>query len=432
MKPFWKIFLVLCLLGGGGGYYWWKNHGGQSAEGGGEKSAKAEGKKGRRGGGGPVSVTVVSATRQPMPVVIQAVGSVESDHSVAVRPQVNGVLEAVLFKEGDRVAAGQPLFRIDARPMRAAVEQARAAVARDEANLSQAKAQEARLRPLMEKEYITRQEYDVASTQAKALGATVEANKAALEQAQLQLSYAEIKSPIAGRTGSLSVKAGNLVTGGTAGAPLVVINATQPVMVSLAIPQRYLDDVRRYWGTPDLKVEVSANPGGPAVAEGQLVFIDNTVNPQSGTILLKARVKNEKEQLWPGQFVAGRIILKVEKDALVLPEKAVQPGQEGPFVFVVKDGKAVIQAVKVDRQLGDRLVISEGLSGEEQIVGDVPPTLTGGASVNIRKPGEGGEGGKGAKGKGKGKDKSGDAPEGGAEKSGKSENSAEKQATGKE
>ena len=429
MKPFWKIFLVICLLGGGGGgYYWWKSKPPGAGAEGGEKSAKSEGKKGRRGGGGPVSVEVVTVSRQAMPVVIQSVGSVEPDHSVAIRPQISGVLEAVLFKEGDRVAAGQPLFRIDARPVRAAVEQARAAVARDEANLTQAKAQEARLRPLMEKEYITRQEYDVASTQAKALGATVEANKAALEQAQLQLSYADIKAPISGRTGSLNVKAGNLVTLGTGGAPLVVINATQPVVVTLAVPQRFLDDVRRYWNTPDLKVEVSLNAGSAAVAEGALVFIDNAVNPQSGTILLKARVKNEKEQLWPGQFVAGRIILKVQRDALVLPEKAVQPGQDGPFVFIVKDGKAVIQNVKVDRQLGDKVVIAEGLTGDEQIVADVPPTLINGAAVTQRKPGEGGKGGDGRKG-GKGKDKDKEKEAGSAsESSGKS---AEK-ATGKE
>ncbi len=285
------------------------------------KTAKAEGKgAGKRGGGGPVAVRTVPVTRQPMPVVIDAVGTVESEHSVAVRPQVNGVLTAVLFKEGDRVKQGQALFSVDPRPMQASVDQARAALARDQAQLAQAKEQEARLRPLMQKEYITRNDYDVAATQVKSLEAVVAANGAVLEQAQLQLSYAHIKAPISGRTGSLSVDSGNLVTAGTGGAPLVVINSTQPITVALAVPQRFLEDVRRYWNTPDLKVQISLNPGGPAVAEGSLVFIDNTVNPTTGTILLKARFKNEKEELWPGQFVAARIILKVEKDALVLPE----------------------------------------------------------------------------------------------------------------
>lgn len=328
-----------------------------------------------------------------MPVIIDAVGTVESEHSVAVRPQVGGVLQAVMFKEGDRVKQGQVLFRIDARPMQAAVEQVRAALARDQAQLVQAKAQETRLRPLMEKDYITRQEYDVAATQAKSLEATVDANRAALEQAQLQLAYAQISAPISGRTGSLSVRAGNLVTAGTGSAPLVVINSTQPILVSLSVPQRHLDDVRRHWNSPELKVEIAADRGGQAVAQGTLVFIDNTVNPTTGTIVLKARVKNEKEELWPGQFVSARIILRIEKDAVVLPEGAVQPGQDGPFVFVVRDGRAQTQNVHVDRQVGELVVISKGLTGSEEIIAEVPPTLTVGTPLTVRGPG--GEGGKG-------------------------------------
>ena len=394
MKPFWKIFLVIFVLGGGG-IYWWTKQTGTSAE-----SAKAEGKSGRRGGG-PIAVTAVKVTRAAMPVVIDAVGTVESEHSVAVRPQVSGVLEAVLFKEGDRVKEGQPLFQLDARPMRAAVDQARAALTRDQAQYAQAQAQEARLRPLMEKDYVTRQEYDVAATQAKALESTVNANKAGLEQAQLQLSYATIVAPIGGRTGSLSVRAGNLVTGGTGGAPLVVINSMQPILVSLSVPQRYLEDVRKVWGNADLRVDISPNPGAPAVAQGQLIFIDNTVNPTTGTITFKARVKNEKEELWPGQFIAARIVLRVEADAIVLPEAAVLPGQDGPFVYVVRDGRAKVQKVTVDRQIGERMVISAGLDGSEEVLINVPPSVTDGSQVTMR--GEGKEGGKDGKESKKGK-----------------------------
>jgi multidrug efflux system membrane fusion protein len=351
-----------------------------------------------------VSVTTVKVERAAMPVIIDTVGTVESEHSVAVRPQVSGPLDAVLFKEGDRVKQGQALFRLDARPMQASLDQARAALARDQAQLTQAQAQEARLRPLMEKEYVTRQEYDVAATQAKALESTVNANKALVEQAQLQMSYAQVSAPISGRTGSLSVRAGNLVTGGTGGAPLVVINSTQPILVSLGVPQRYLDEVRKYWGTADLKVEISPNPGAPGVAVGKLVFIDNTVNPTTGTITLKAQVKNEKEELWPGQFIAARIVLKVEKDALVLPEAAVLPGQSGAFVFVVRDGRAKVQSVTVDRQVGSQMVISAGLKGDEEVLINVPPSVTDGSQVVVRVPGsEKGEGGKdGKKGGGKG------------------------------
>ena len=406
MTRFWKSFLVICVVAAGSGFYWWKTQPATKDAGAVPgKAAKAGGKGAGRRGSGPATVRTVSVTRQAMPVVIDAVGTVESEHSVAVRPQVGGVLQAVMFKEGDRVKQGQVLFRIDARPMQAAVEQVRAALARDQAQLVQAKAQETRLRPLMEKDYITRQEYDVAATQAKSLEATADANRAALEQAQLQLAYAQISAPISGRTGSLSVRAGNLVTAGTGSAPLVVINSTQPILVSLSVPQRHLDDVRRHWNSPELKVEIAADRGRQAVAHGTLVFIDNTVNPTTGTIVLKARVKNEKEELWPGQFVSARIVLRIEKDAMVLPEGAVQPGQDGPFVFVVREGRAQTQSVQVDRQVGELVVISKGLTGNEEIIAEVPPTLTVGTLVTVRGPG--GEGGKGSGRKG---DKSQQSP----------------------
>jgi multidrug efflux system membrane fusion protein len=398
VKPFWIVFVALCAAAGGG-YYWWS---GQTKEKAAETTgAKAEGRsKGKKGRGGPIAVRVIQPKRQPMPVLIEAVGTVESEHSVAVRPQVNGTLTAVRFKEGDYVKQGQVLFQIDSRPMQAAVAQSTAAVRRDEAQLAQAQAQEGRLRSLVEKDYITKQEYDVAATTAKSLEATVNSNRAALEQAQLQLGYAQITAPISGRTGSLSVKTGNLVTAGTSGIPLVVINSTKPILVSLPVPQRYLDDIRRYWGTPDLKVEIAANRGEQTMVEGKLVFIDNTVNPTTGTILLKAQVGNEKEELWPGQFLAARIVLKVEQDAMVLPERAVQPGQQGPFVFIVSEGRARVRDVVVDRQVGDLVVITKGLNGDEQIVIDVPPTLAPNSQVTLS---EGGS--KGGKGKGKGKAK---------------------------
>jgi multidrug efflux system membrane fusion protein len=349
-----------------------------------------------------VTVSVVAVKRQAMPVIIDAVGTVESEHSVAVRPQTNGVLESVLFKEGDPVKQGQVLFRIDSRPTTASVEQATAALARDQAQLEQAKAQEARLRPLAEKDYISKNEYEVALTQSKALQATVEANRAMLQQAKLQLGYASIVAPISGRTGSLSVRSGNLVTAGTGGAPLVVINSTRPILVALSVPQRYLDSIRTAWGAGALKVTISPTPNMPAVAEGTLVFIDNAVNQQSGTITVKARVKNEKEELWPGQFVAARIILKVEEGALVLPESAVQPGQDGSFVYVIKDGRAQAQNIVIDRQINDLLIISKGLAEGQEVVKDAPPTLSAGSQVVLAGPegtGKSGKGGKGGKGK---------------------------------
>ena len=387
------MFALVAAVGGGGYWYWQKS----AADGTDKSKTVAQGKdakeakgKGKGKGGGPVVVRMVSVKRQAMPVVIDAVGGVEPENSVAVRPQVNGTLTAVLFKEGDYVRQGQVLFRIDARPMQVSVAQTQAAVTRDQAQLEQARAQESRLRPLADKEYITRQEYDVAATQTKSLEATVTANKAVVDAAQLQLSYAQITAPIAGRTGSLSVKAGNLLAAGTGGAPLVIINSTKPILVALSVPQRNLDDIRAIWGKKELKVEIAPNGGGALIATGTLVFIDNAVNPSTGTILVKARVKNDKEELWPGQFVAGRIVLRVEDDAVTVPETAIQPGQDGSFVYVVKEGRARIQNITVDRQIGREVVVSKGLQGDEQVVIEVPPTLTNGSQVTLGGSGKGG------------------------------------------
>lgn len=391
MKPLIKFLLIAVVLGGGG-YYGWKMQsapkGGdaaanKAAKGEGKTEGKAEGKGGRRGPSGPLKVTATTVAPQPIPEIIDAVGTVESEHSVAVRAQISGVLQSVMFKEGDYVKQGQVLFRIDPRSAQTAVDQATAAVERDRAQLIQAQAQEARLRPLMEKDYVTRQEYDIAATQVKSLESTVNANKAALDQAKLQMSYSQITAPISGRTGTLVVKPGNLVNAGGA-EPLVVINSTKPILVTMSVPQRRLEDVRRYWGTPDLKVEISANPGGATIAQGSLVFIDNTVNVQTGTITLKARVNNEHEELWPGQFIAARIVLKIDKGALALPESAVQPGQDKPFVYLVKDGKAVMQVVKVARQVGDRVVITEGIAAGDQVIVNVPFALTNGSPVVLQ------------------------------------------------
>ena len=403
------LFAVIAVVAGGGYWYWQKGEKETAdkgkaavAQGPGAKAGKESKGKGKgKGAGGPVIVRMASASRQAMPVVIDAVGSIEPEQSVAIRPQIIGTLTHVLFKEGDYVRQGQELFRIDSRPMQVSVAQAQAAVMRDEAQLSQARAQEARLRPLADKEYITRQEYDVAATQMKALEATVTANKAAVDAARVQLSYGSLAAPISGRTGTLSVKAGTLLALGNAVPPLVVVNSTKPILVSLSVPQRSLDDIRSAWGQKkDLKVEIAPNGGGPLIATGNLVFIDNVVNQTTGTIQVKARVRNDKEELWPGQFVSARIVLRVEDDAVVVPETALQPGQDGSFVYVVREGRARLQYVTVDRQIGRNVVISKGLQGDEQLVIEVPPTLTNGSQVTLG----GGKGG-GTKGGGKNADK---------------------------
>ena len=383
-------FIVLVAIAGGGYWYWQNSHNEKKSE---EESPQASGEKAgasKKGQSGPLPVQVVSVTKQTMPVIVEALGTVESEHSVPIRSQIPGVLNSINFREGEYVAQGQVLFKVDDRPMRAVVDQATAVLARDKALLEQALTQLKRLTPLVEKDYITKQEYDVALTQSKSLEATVAADNALIQAAKVQLSYSVISSPISGRTGSLSVKAGTLLTVATATTvPMVVVNSTKPIMVSLNVPQAKLNDIREALSKRALKVDVTPSGGGDVIASGTLAFIDNTVSLSTGTIVIKARFNNNKEELWPGQFVAGRIVIKEEPGVMTLPEEAIQPGQQGPFVFAFKEGKAQMVPITVSRQVGNQVVVSSGLTGDEQVIIKVPPTLSAGMAVKMQVPEEG-------------------------------------------
>lgn len=413
------MLLVFAAISAGvaGGYWYWQKSG-QTGEGA-VKAEKGKGKGGKGGRGGPLTVKVTRAISKPMPVLIEAVGTVESEHSVQVRAQVSGVLQVVQFKEGDRVKAGQTLFQVDPRTFQAQYNQALAALARDKAQLENAKAQQQRLEPLLKREFITRQEYDVAVTSSKSLEATVQASQAQVEQARIQLDYSRITAPISGRTGQLAVRPGNLVVASGGGVPLVTINSTDPILVAFSIPERQLEQVRRYQGEKDMRIEILPDRSGAPVAAGKLVFVDNTVTTQTGTVLLKTRVENTKEVIWPGQFVNVRIVLTVEPDAVVLPEAAVQPGQEGSFVYLIDDANKVkVQPVKVSRQLGNEIVIASGVKAGDQVITEIPQTLMPGATVQIA-DGEGKAGGEKGKGKGKGKGEGKEAKEGKESREGK-------------
>ena len=392
------MLLVFVVLGAvaAGGYWYWQQSSGAGAKGG-EKG------KGKGGRGGTLIVKAARAIVKPMPVLIDAVGTVEPEQSVQVRAQVSGVLQSVLFKEGDKVKAGQLLFQIDPRTFQAQYNQALAALARDRAQLENARAQEQRLAPLLKQEFITRQEYDVAVTSAKSLEATVQAGQAAVEQSRIQLEYSRIVAPISGRTGQLAVRAGNLVPASGGGAPLVTINSTDPILVSFSIPERQLEEIRRFQQGQGIRIEIHPDQSGPSVAEGNLVFIDNTVTAQTGTVLLKTRVDNAKEVIWPGQFVNVRIVLTIEPNAVVVPEVAVQPGQQGSFVYLIDaDSKVRVQPVTVSRQIGNEVVIASGVKAGDQVITEIPQALQEGATVRLA----GAEGAPG-KGKGAGKGKKG-------------------------
>jgi len=368
------LFIAIAA-GGYGAWWWWQQSAAAAVEG---KSAKGKGK------GGSLVVKAVRAVAKPMPVSIEAVGTVEPEHSVQVRAQVSGVLQSVLFKEGDKVKAGQVLFEIDPRTFRAAYNQAQAQLARDQAQLENSRVQRDRLEPLLKREFITQQEFDVAVTSTKSLEATVAADRALLEQARIQLEFSRILAPISGRTGALAIKPGNLVPTAGGGVPLVTINSTDPILVSFSIPERQLEEIRRHQNEKDMRIEILADRAGLAVSEGKLVFIDNTVTPQTGTVVLKTRVSNKEELLWPGQFINVRIVLKIEPDAVVVPEVAVQPGQDGSFVYMIdSESRVQVRPVKVSRQIGGEIVIASGVQAGDSIITEIPQALQEGVQVRL-------------------------------------------------
>jgi multidrug efflux system membrane fusion protein len=401
MKRLWMLILFCAIAAGAyGGWWWWQQQGDAGAAE--QKTAKGKGKGKGKGAGGPLVVKAARAVAKPMPVLVEAVGTVEPEHSVQVRAQVSGVLEKVLFREGDKVKSGQLLFQIDPRTFDAAYRQAQAQLARDQAQLENARVQQERLAPLLKREFITRQEFDVAVTSTKSLEATVAADRALMEQARIQLDFSRISAPISGRTGALSVKTGNLVAAGagSGGVPLVTINSTDPILVSFSIPERQLEEIRRQQNEKEMRIEILADRNAPATAEGKLVFIDNTVTPQTGTVLLKTRVQNKEELLWPGQFVNVRIVLKIEPDAVVVPDAAVQPGQDSSFVYLIgEDDKVQVRPVKIARQIGNEVVIASGVKAGDHVITEIPQALQPGATVRLA----GAEGGEKGKGKGKGK-----------------------------
>ena len=328
-----------------------------------------------------VPVTVARAERRDVPYTLDATGTVEPLQSVSVMSQVSGVLTRVVFKEGDEVRAGQLLFEIDARPYRAALQQAQAVLARDQAQATNATQDVKRYETLVQKEYVTAQQYAQVQTTAASLQATLGADRAAVESARLNLQNATIRSPITGRTGNLLLREGNLVKAGAD--RLVTVNQVQPIVVRFPIQSSHLADLRAH-AARDVTIRVQTPGGGPA-STGTLSFIDNAVDTTTGTILLKGRFSNTDSALWPGEFVTVRLQLYVQPGALVVPSIAVMTGQRGSSVFVIDaNGKATSRPVTVERTADSSSVISRGLTAGEQVVTDGQLRLSTGSAVDIK------------------------------------------------
>jgi len=369
---------------------------GGAAEGGGR------GRGGRGGaGGGPVPVVTAKVLSRTVAVTIPAVGTAEPISAVQIRAQVTGQLSDIHFAEGQNVEKGQLLFTVDPRPFEAALQQAKAVLARDTAQASNAEAQAKRFEDLFTRGLIPRDQYETQKASLASLQATLAADQAAIDTAALNLQYTRIVAPISGRTGALNAHVGDLVRANDTAA-LLVINQLSPIYVSFSVPGRYLGDVRRFQAMKPLTVEARMQ-GSPADAgaqpsaadplsgpeTGRVTFIDNGVDPTTGTIRLKGTFANAHQMLWPGQFVQVSLELTTRNNALVVPAKAVQDSQEGQFVYVVSPERtAAVRKVQVERQQGEEVVIAQGLTAGEEVVTDGQLRLTPGAHVRTDQGGE--------------------------------------------
>jgi membrane fusion protein, multidrug efflux system len=384
-------------------------------------TAKAGGFKGRGGDGGPVPVLVATVSQKDVPVNVDVIGNVEAYSTITVKSQVGGELTKVSFREGDNVKKGDLLFTIDQRPLQGQLNQAEANLARDKAALSQAEAnlardvanekyaqdQASRYQKLFEQGIVSREQADQTRSNGDALAQTVLADKAAIESARaqivsstssvsnakVQLGYTAISSPIDGRTGNIAVKQGNIIAANTS--DLMTITEVQPIYVTFSVPEAQLGDIKKYMAQGQLRVSAAPQEDNNNQETGVLSFIDNTVDATTGTIKLKGTFQNENNKLWPGEFVRVTLRLTTRSNAVVVPNQAVQTGQDGQFVYVVKEDKTVeMRPVVTGTRVDQELVIDRGLQPGETVVTEGQLRLTPNSKVQVQ-DGRGPGGGRG-------------------------------------
>jgi multidrug efflux system membrane fusion protein len=327
-----------------------------------------------------IAVTVSPVQQKDVTVSSHAIGSVEPSVTVAVKSRVDGQLLSVGFKEGDYVKEGQIIFQIDPEPFRVALQQAEANLAHDQAQLENYKKTLERYVPLMKKGYVSKQEYDQAEANSKGQEAAVMADKAAVANAELNLSYCTIRAAISGRTGNLLVNPGNLVKA-TDSSSLVVINQITPIYITFSLPEQQLHSIQQELKSGLLPVYLHIKNQTDHL-EGQVSFIDNTVDSSTGMIKLKALYKNQHEELWPGEYVDVTLPYKTLHQALLIPTRAIQVSPDGAYVFVVdKHSTVSLKSIKTDAELNDNTVV-EGLTAGETVVLTGQAQLVDGSIVN--------------------------------------------------
>jgi len=335
-----------------------------------------------RGAGQVVPVVAAKAELKDMPIDVTSIGTVEAYTSVSVRPQVNGPLLEAHFKEGDFVRKGQLLFKIDPRPYETDLARAKATLLRDKALAENNRSQAERYKKLLAEGVAPPQQVDTFLSAAEAADATVASDEAAIRQAELNLAYCTIEAPLEGYTGKIMVEPGNLVR--ASDAALVVINQINPIFVNFAVPQQHLADIKRYMGRNRLRVTATLpnDPGPPE--QGYLTFVDNAVDPSTGTLRLRAEFDNRRSRLWPGLFVNASLRLSDRPNTLVVPSQAISTNQSGQFVYVVKEDNTVeLRPIIAGAAIEGQSMIQEGLKPGETVVIDGQLRLVPGSRVEI-------------------------------------------------
>ena len=333
----------------------------------------------------PAPVTVARAVARDVPVYIDAVGKTVAREVVSVQPQVSGRVTQIHFTDGANVKIGDLLFTIDPRPYQAQLDQAEANVAQAEAALSLAKVNFARVEKVSDPRAVSRQDFDARKSAVETAEATLKQNHAAVENARLNLEYCTIRSPINGRAGQRAVDVGNVVSANNGS--LLVIQRLDPIYADFTVTESELSGVQRNMAKQALKVEVRLPDDGTEPREGNLTFLDNSVQEGSGTVKLRATLNNNDRSLWPGRFVKVRLILQTQRDAVLVPADAPQLSAKGPFVYVVKpDSSAELRPVKVGQRQEDLIVIKDGLKADERVVVSGQLGVTPGGKVRVLQP----------------------------------------------
>jgi membrane fusion protein, multidrug efflux system len=330
------------------------------------------------------------AAQSPTPILVTAIGTVQSIATVMIKSRMDGEIAKVHFEEGQEVKEGDILFTLDDRGLRAQLQQAEATLERDRAQLERNRLEVTRQTELKNRGVASAQKLEDVTTSVAVAEATVRASEATAENARVNLNYTTIRAPITGRTGSVALKRGNVVKAvDTAAAvlPLVTITQLRPIYVALTVPELYLADLRTAMAEGPVPVVVTVPSQAQAPVAGTLTFIDNQVDVATGTISLKAKFPNDDDRLWPGQFVNVTLTLGMQENAVVVPSAAIQVGPNGPYVFVIRQDSTVeLRLVKPERIVGGKTVVAEGMAAGERVVVDGQLRLGNGTRVAVQAP----------------------------------------------